>query len=88
MIIEDIVDAIKFLKPESEFVIRNQDLDNIEWIIVEGVPPTKKEIEEAVKAKAAAKVKAEQEAAAKKAAAEAKLVALGLDLDDLRALGL
>lgn len=36
----------------------------------------------------AAKAQAEAEAAAKKAAAEAKLVALGLTADDLKALGL
>ena len=35
-----------------------------------------------------ARLEAENEVKAKKAAAEAKLVALGLDLDDLRALGL
>lgn len=35
-----------------------------------------------------AKKQLELEDAAKKAAAEAKLIALGLDLDDLRALGL
>ena len=43
---------------------------------------------EAAKAKALAKAQAEEEAAAKKEAAEAKLVALGLDADDLRALGM
>jgi adenylate kinase len=36
----------------------------------------------------AAREQATAEAAAKKAAAEAKLVALGLDLDDIKALGL
>jgi hypothetical protein len=36
----------------------------------------------------AAKAQAEAEAAAKKAAAEAKLAALGLTTDDLKALGL
>jgi hypothetical protein len=35
-----------------------------------------------------ARAKAQTEAAAKKAAAEAKLAALGLDADDLKALGL
>lgn len=35
-----------------------------------------------------AELKVEAEAQAKRQAAEAKLVALGLDLDDLRALGL
>jgi hypothetical protein len=36
----------------------------------------------------AAKLEAEAQAATKKAAAEAKLAALGLDADDLKALGL
>jgi membrane protein involved in colicin uptake len=39
-------------------------------------------------ASAAAQAQAKAEAAAKKAAAEAKLALLGLDADDLRALGL
>ena len=39
-------------------------------------------------ANAVAKAQAEAEAAAKKAAAEAKLAALGLTADDLKALGL
>ena len=38
--------------------------------------------------RAEAEAKLSEENAVKKAAAEAKLVALGLDLDDLRALGL
>lgn len=43
---------------------------------------------EADKAKAETEEQAKAELATKKAAAEAKLVALGLDLDDLKALGL
>ena len=43
---------------------------------------------EADKAQAEAELEAKNQAALAKAAAEAKLVALGLDLDDLRALGL
>lgn len=43
---------------------------------------------EAAKAKALAKAQLDQEVKAKKQAAEAKLVALGLDAEDLRALGL
>lgn len=43
---------------------------------------------EAAIAKAAAKAQAEAEAAAKKAAAEAKFAALGLNSEDLKAIGL
>jgi len=53
-------------------------------------PYTEEEIEQAVKDKedADAKIQANIEFEAKKAAAQAKLAALGLTADDLKALGL
>ena len=43
---------------------------------------------QSVQDRLAARIEAENETAAKKAIAEAKLAALGLDADDLKALGL
>lgn len=76
--------AIQRLRPEAEFAIYNNDYAEIVWIKLEGEPPTQAEID-------AELVKMEQEVADKaaaKAAAEAKLEALGLTPEDLRALGL
>ena len=83
-----LVEAIRLLKPDSEFVIRDNDYSTIEWHILEGEAPSQAEIDEAIEQVKADDAQVELDKAAKKAAAEAKLVALGLDLDDLRALGL
>ena len=81
----DKVKAIDFIRPNAEFVIIG---DDIQWKDKTQTEPTEVEIGQAWIAYQA-KVEADKvEAATKKAAAEAKLVALGLDLDDLKALGL
>lgn len=43
------VKAIRKIRPESEFVIRGEDLKNIEWHVIDGDIPTEKEILEAIK---------------------------------------
>lgn len=76
--------AIQRLRPEAEFAIYNNNYDEIVWIKLKGDAPTQAEID-------AELVKMEQEVADKaaaKATAEAKLEALGLTPEDLRALGL
>lgn len=83
-----LVAAIRLIKPDSEFVIRDNDYSTIEWHILEGEAPTQAEIDEAIEQVKADDAKAELDKAAKKAAAEAKLAALGLTPDDLAALGL
>jgi hypothetical protein len=84
----DLVKAIKYLKPNAEFSFEEADYSSIKWDVLEGDAPTQDEIDAAMKQVKADEAQAQAEKAAKKAAAEAKLVALGLDLDDLRALGL
>ncbi len=79
-------EVLTMLCPEKEWVISGNDFDSIQWI--KGEPITKAEFEAGF-----AKVdawKAEQDAAiaADKASATAKLQALGLTADDLKALGL
>ena len=77
--------AIQFIRPNAQFVLTGDDLT---WCDEEQTEPTEAEIKAGWVAYQA-KVKADKaDAAAKKATLEAKLVALGLDLDDLRALGL
>lgn len=61
-----IVEAIRSIRPNSEFAIHGGDLDNIEWHVIEGEIPTKKEIEQAVKDLVAAELTKEQEKASAK----------------------
>ncbi len=80
--------AIKKLRPDAEFSFTNEDYSTIKWDVLEGDAPTEKEIDVAIKQVKADEQQAEIDKAAKKASAEAKLAALGLDADDLKALGL
>jgi hypothetical protein len=80
--------AIKYLRPDAQFSFSNCDYSTIKWDVLEGDAPTQAEIDAAIEQVKANEAQAELDKAAKKASAEAKLVALGLDLDDLRALGL
>ncbi len=84
----DLYKAIKKLKPTAEFSFSGNDYSTIQWDILEGEAPTKAEIDLAIKEVKADEAQAKLNKAAKKAAAEAKLAALGLDADDLTALGL
>ena len=80
-----IVASIKHIRPAAQFALSG---DKLEWLDAEQVEPTKAEIE-AGWVDYQTKVDADKaEAAAKKATAEAKLAALGLTTDDLKALGL
>jgi hypothetical protein len=81
----DKVKSIKFIRPNAEFVLRDNE---IEWLDQNQTQPTDGEIEAGwVAYQAAQSAEAEAKAQAK-AAAEAKLAALGLTSDDLKALGL
>jgi hypothetical protein len=78
----DLVQAILFIRPDAEFAVRNMQ---IEWLDEKQTQPTDQEIAQAL---IDYKAKDKLDKLAKKAAAEAKLAALGLDADDLAALGL
>ena len=80
--------AIWRLRPTAEFSFTDDDYSTIKWDILEGEAPTQAEIDAAIEQVKADEAQAELDKAAKKSAAEAKLVALGLDADDLKALGL
>ena len=80
--------AIKKLKPTAEFSFTDNDYSTIKWNVLEGDAPTQAEIDAAIEQVKEDDAQVELDKAAKKAAAEAKLAALGLTADDLKALGL
>jgi hypothetical protein len=70
-----LIEAIRKLKPNSEFVISNDDYATIEWHVLDGEAPTQKEIDAAIK-----EIKADEiaEAEAKATAKAALLTKLGI----------
>lgn len=80
--------AIQSLRPNAEYTFNDADYQTVNWLILEGKAPTQAEIDVAIEQIKADEAQAELDKAAKKAAAEAKLAALGLTADDLKALGL
>ena len=85
---EDLVKAIKYLKPTAEFSFQDVDYSTIKWDILEGDAPTWAEIQTAHIAVQEAEAQAQAAREAKRVTALAKLEALGLGEDDLKALGL
>ena len=83
-----LVSAIQRLRPSAEFSFQNNDYSTIKWDVLEGNAPTQAEVDAAIELVKQEEAQAEAAAAAAKAAAEAKLAALGLTSDDLKALGL
>ena len=79
-------EVLGMLCQDKEWVIYGNDYDSIQWI--KGEPITKAEFEAGFAKVDAWKSEQEAKAAADKAAAQAKLAALGLTADDLKALGL
>ena len=80
--------AIKKLQPTAEFTFKEDDYSTIEWIVLEGDAPTKKEIDNAIKEVKADEIAEVEAKVNAKIAAQAKLAALGLTVEDLTALGL
>lgn len=80
--------AIQKLHPKAEVVIYDNDLSTAIWHNFEGNKPTQAEIDEAIEQIKIDEAQAEIDKGAAKVAAQAKLEALGLTLDDFKALGL
>ena len=80
--------AIWKLRPDSEFSFTDEDYSTIKWDKLEGNPPTQAEIDAAIEQIKTDETNAEAQAVAAKEAAQAKLAALGLTVEDLKALGL
>jgi hypothetical protein len=83
-----LVTAIFNLKPNAEFVIHDNDYSTIEWHILDGDAPTLAEVDAAIEQIKADELAAEVKKESDRLAAQAKLEALGLTADDLKALGL
>lgn len=80
------IEVLNFLRPNGGYIANGLDYEGIEFIECE--PFTKAEYEAAFPAFDAWKAEQDAQAAANKADASAKLLALGLTEDDLKALGL
>lgn len=78
-----LVQAIKNLKPNSEFVITNDDYSTIEWHKLDGTAPTKAEVDAEI---AQVKTQLVEEAEEKEAKRAALLTRLGLTEDEARLL--
>jgi hypothetical protein len=79
-------EVLTMLRPNGGWVIVGDSWEGVSFI--EAQPISKEEFEAGFAKVDAWKAEQEAAAAAKKAAAEAKLAALGLTSDDLKALGL
>ena len=81
-------DVLSFLLPEGGWAIVGEDFDNIQWLDETKPRCTKADFEAGFAQYDAMKAEAQAQAATDKASATAKLEALGLTADDLKALGL
>jgi hypothetical protein len=79
-------EVINYLRPKGGIIAVGEDYEGIDFVWAE--PFTKAEYEAAFDLVDAAKAQKEADELAKKQTALAKLEALGLDIDDLKALGL
>ena len=80
--------AIKKLHPEAEFSFGEDGYPSIKWDVLEGDAPTQAEIDAAIALLKGEEATEQIALEAAKEAAQAKLAALGLTTDDLKALGL
>lgn len=76
---KSLASILSALRPGKEFVFNNDDLSTVRWSDPDVVTPTLEEVEAEIARQA-------QEEADKKATAEAKLEALGLTVEDFKAL--
>ena len=81
-----IADVLNMLIPNGGYIASGEEYEGIEFIECE--PITKKQYEDGFAQYDAWKAEQDANKAQLKAAAEAKLVALGLTAEDLKALGL
>lgn len=82
---EDKLNAIKFIRPNAKFVLRD---DQVEWLDEEQIEPTKIEIEDGLSAYKAHLAELAKAEITKKKNLSAKLQELGLTVEDLQILGI
>jgi hypothetical protein len=78
-----LVDAIRLLKPDSEFVITDNDYATIDWHSIEGAKPTKTQIDAAIEQ---VKLNDQNAADAAETQKQAVLDRLGITADEARLL--
>ena len=78
-----LIKAINKLKPNAEFTFTDQDYSTVQWIVLEGKPPTESEIDAAIEQVKADEIAAQAKAATDKAAILAKI---GLTADEAKLL--
>ena len=83
-----VLKAVENLSPETTFTMSNDDFDSIKWKSNGNLPPTLNELFAEIERLKQDEFTIIENAKTAKQAAEAKLAALGLDADDLKALGL
>jgi len=77
--------AIKKINPEAEFIVKNDNVDQITWLN-NTTPIAKSEIEAMLPIVEAEIAQAEQDAIDKKASGKQKLLDLGLTEEEVKAL--
>lgn len=80
---EDIVKAIKRLKPTAQFSMTENDFSSVKWDFIEGNAPTMKELEDVLKVINAEELAAQAQVETKKQEVLAKL---GLTAEEMAAL--
>ena len=83
---ENTLDVLTMLIPGGGFTLNGDSFTDVEWY--EATPITQAQFDKGVEDYAAWKAEQDAKAAADKASATGKLEALGLTVDDLKALGL
>ena len=79
-------EAIRYMHPEAEFSMVNDDISTIAWRTEGITTPTQEEINNAIAAMEAEEVAKAAAKAAAKESAQAKLTALGLSDEEIAAL--
>jgi hypothetical protein len=83
-----VLKAVENLSSGTTFTMSNDDFDSIEWKSNGNLPPTLNELFAEIERLKQDELTIIENAKTAKQAAEAKLAALGLTADDLKALGL
>ena len=80
--------TLEALRPNAEYVLSGNDIKNIVWVTSDVKAVTQAEYDAEYKKQSDLYAENEVKAATAKSIAQAKLEALGLTADDLKALGL
>lgn len=79
-----ISDVLTFIEPDSQWVITGNEYEGIQWL--NDITVTKERLETEIKVYQKHIEKMENDKAAAKASAQAKLAALGLTADEIKAI--